>query len=164
MDAIEALHGSRVTACRAYLAALTKYRHCDWTTTHAVFKRGEMTLAEAFALAHPEHYSGHILEVRVRGPRTFPPLPTAVEAECGSRLIWGYECSLPGGFAADHIFPWSLGGPTDPTNRVTLCTTHNQLKGSDVHAYPWERGRPTWLEPLLDRVAQVLRGALPSSP
>lgn len=43
-------------------------------------------------------------------------------ANCGSELVPGWH--------ADHINPWSAGGPTDATNGQALCPTCNLSKGS----------------------------------
>jgi 5-methylcytosine-specific restriction endonuclease McrA len=49
----------------------------------------------------------------------------------------GGECvlckvSLAGGFHADHIVPWSVGGPTTITNGQALCPRCNMSKGASL--------------------------------
>jgi hypothetical protein len=156
MDVTAALFAERIDTCREYLAALKELEDCDWGHEYALHKGGNKSLVEAMALIHPSHYEGRILADDVRGDRTFPPLRSSAGVRCGADVVWGYSCAETQGFAADHLFPYSLGGPTESTNRVTLCTFHNQLKGNDVHAYPWERGTPGWLDALLDRISHVL--------
>ena len=43
-------------------------------------------------------------------------------------IIWG-RCSADA-TEADHVFPWSRGGPTVVSNGQALCTHHNRSKGS----------------------------------
>lgn len=50
-------------------------------------------------------------------------------------LTAGGQCSLCGeslipGWHADHVMPWSLGGPTDVINGQALCARCNLRKGS----------------------------------
>lgn len=42
---------------------------------------------------------------------------------------------------ADHIHPWSQGGPTDVTNGQALCATCNLRKGNNLNAdrYAWQQ-------------------------
>lgn len=48
-------------------------------------------------------------------------------------LLWG-RCDKPA-TDADHIYPWSKGGPTVIANGQALCRTHNVGKGSRTP--PW---------------------------
>ncbi|MBU3995410.1 MAG: HNH endonuclease [Actinobacteria bacterium] len=50
-------------------------------------------------------------------------------------LMWG-RCSEPA-TEADHIYPWSKGGPTLVSNGQALCRSHNVSKGSTTP--PWWR-------------------------
>lgn len=77
-----------------------------------------------------------------------------VGGRCQSVDLWGYECPLTEeGFEADHLFPRSLGGPATAANQVWLCRVHNQWKGTDLIHFPWERGRPSWLDQQVERMA-----------
>ena len=44
---------------------------------------------------------------------------------CGKKLDFN-------DFAVDHVFPWSKGGKTEPSNLQILCKTCNQKKGARV--------------------------------
>lgn len=101
-------------------------------------------------LAHPEIAT---LEKTAYGGDTFDPL--VFSEECQSDRLWGYECPFRGSeFAADHLFPRSLGGPTDARNRLNLCRWHNTAKSMDVHVFPWEEGIPDWVPQLLRVLAR----------
>ena len=78
--------------------------------------------------------------------------------KCRSMLLWGYECPFEdiNQLAADHCFPYSLGGPTLATNKIYLCKWHNQIKAGDIHIFPWELGEPQWLLPMIDRIKRLL--------
>jgi hypothetical protein len=54
-------------------------------------------------------------------------------SEAAFFLIWG-RCSSEATHA-DHVYPWSKGGPTTPANGQALCKHHNRAK-SDVTP-PW---------------------------
>ena len=47
--------------------------------------------------------------------------------------VWG-RCSAAA-TEADHVYPWSRGGPTVPSNAQALCGQHNRSKGA---------ARPPW--------------------
>lgn len=115
------------------------------------------------ALLHPEHISNldlpshkNVSQITqdVQGPRSFP---SGIAAEkCKAHLIWGYNCSLDGELQQDHLFPYSLGGPTYGGNRITLCRYHNMVKSNDIHCFPWE-GFDTWIAPWLENQVRKLR-------
>lgn len=71
---------------------------------------------------------------------------------CQSEILWGYKCELEGEIEVDHLFPYSLGGPSNGSNKLHLCRLHNRLKSSDIHFYPWEKGEPAWLEVVLGKI------------
>lgn len=108
------------------------------------------------ALGNPEVQT---IERSVYGNKTFETL--AFSEPCGARRLWGYACPFERAeIAADHLFPRSLGGPTDPRNRLTLCRWHNTAKSMDIHIYPWEEGIPEWLPQLLGVLSRWLRPAV----
>jgi hypothetical protein len=79
------------------------------------------------------------------------------DGRCDAHLLWGYECTFPRGETeADHLFPRWLGGPTEPTNRLVLCKTHNRSKAGDIHLYPWEDDLPEWLLPRIGKIGAAL--------
>ena len=43
-------------------------------------------------------------------------------------LVWG-RCAEPA-IEADHVYPWSRGGPTTLSNGQALCRGHNRRKGA----------------------------------
>lgn len=48
-------------------------------------------------------------------------------------LAWG-RCDAPA-VEADHVVPWSRGGPTVASNGQALCRAHNRSKGAMVPAW-----------------------------
>jgi hypothetical protein len=88
-----------------------------------------------------------------------PQDPGAADMGCSCSLIWGYPCHLTRPqVVADHVFPYSFGGPSTGDNKIFLCGLHNSVKGADIHLFPWERGEPIWLNPLLSRLKQRMEG------
>lgn len=113
------------------------------------------------AAIHPKHYSEFApltgSSCPVRGPRSMPIDAGVRSAGCCCHVIWGYPCHFEHPMlAADHLFPFSFGGPSSGANKIFLCSLHNQSKGSDIHLYPWELGEPQWLSPLFQRVERIL--------
>jgi hypothetical protein len=150
----------RHAAALEYLTMLQRSLQMEWTGGLDEFNESG-ALVLGFALIHPAHYSD-VLEIEaVLGPRIFAPEIAQGRATCGSALLWGYHCPLEIGtdntIVGDHLFPYALGGPTVPANKILLCARHNSLKGCDVHVFPWERrAEPEWLRPLLARIAMRL--------
>lgn len=97
-----------------------------------------------------------------RGPRRFPAARPSQISSCeASRLTPGSVCSLPWSECQlDHVWPYSLGGPTVPGNRAVLCATHNQIKAAFVLLTP--DAPPDWLEPLETRLEMLATSALRS--
>jgi hypothetical protein len=147
---------TRISLARDYLEALARTFQSDWLDLYQQYKEGQLPLTDAMALAHPENYPELHDGIDIRGERAFPPLRHPHGLRCESALIWGYTCGLDpaGALAADHLFPWAMGGPTVATNQVMLCRYHNLVKTSDVHVYPWERGEPQWLREVVDTLAR----------
>lgn len=130
----------RTAVAGDYYAALGRAFDEGWPATLQRFL-GSREWTVGLALVHPDWIHELDLEPRsltaVFGPRDFTDKPLAND-RCESRLIWGYECPLPRDLQIDHLFPYALGGATLPGNRIHLCRNHNNLKGVDVHVYPWE--------------------------
>jgi hypothetical protein len=59
----------------------------------------------------------------------------------------------------DHLFPYSLGGPTIAVNAIYLCRRHNLGKSVDIHLIPWEEGFP-WVDGILNNLATKLHNRL----
>lgn len=136
-----------------YLKALEKSFQVGWSETFTI---GEKTVFEKLALLHPlhikeldlpSHQSVEKIQESFQGPRRFSK-PLGGNS-CQSALLWGYDCELKGELQQDHLFPYSLGGPTFQTNRIFLCNYHNMVKSSDIHCYPWD-SIDSWTEPWLD--------------
>lgn len=67
--------------------------------------------------------------------------------------LWGYACEFSHRpMHQDHMFPYALGGATNPGNLLTLCDVHNLAKGHDIHVYPWPAEVPAWVEEAISRL------------
>lgn len=144
----------RTNSTVRYLEALDKSLHMGWLESYKLQKKSRFV---QLALLHPLHFQeldlpGHQtvkkIQEAIQGPRSFPT-PLGGHS-CDSSLLWGYECGLNAEIQQDHLFPYSLGGPTLQTNRIFLCSYHNMVKSSDIHCYPWE-SIDQWTRPWLER-------------
>lgn len=145
---------ARILAARAYIESLEYTFASDWLELYDRYTNGLLGIHEALALAHPQSYPDLSDGVDIRGNRAFTSQRNRHGLRCSSGLIWGYECTLNSPqLTADHLFPWSMGGPTAASNQLVLCHYHNLVKTSDVHVYPWELGEPAWLRALLQNLA-----------
>ena len=148
----------RTKSASDYLKALDKSLQQGWLKS---FRGGAHTIFEQLALLHPEHleelglpshWTVQSIQQSIQGVRSFAS--PVLNSACDAHLIWGYECELSGDIQQDHLFPYSLGGPTVARNRVFLCKYHNMVKSSDIHCYPWE-SVDKWAKPWL--AGQILR-------
>ena len=139
-----------------YLGAVFGPARQDWPRGYRLYKRGQLSAPLALALAHPSYYSEHVSQELICGARAFSPRVFRKEELCASSLLWGYSCTCAVDRHADHLFPYSCGGPTDARNLVILCSVHNRMKNDDIHVFPWERPAPSWLDELLDRINRHL--------
>jgi hypothetical protein len=149
----ESLIPRRIAHARRYIEALEWSQGVRWPEEYQRYVAGNLEVEEAVALAHPMHYGPNSPE-RVRGQRSFGGEPGLSARPCGAERLWGYTCPRihESALAADHLFPYALGGPTLGTNKLYLCSFHNQVKTSDIHLYPWEEGEPPWLAATLKLV------------
>jgi len=149
----------RIDTASAYIDAVEQSFQNNWLEQYESYRRGKLSLPEAAALAHAYHYEHLDLTSTVRGPRTFAKEVGMEWIKCRAEFIWRYTCgrTLEIGIAADHLFPYSLGGPTLGSNKIYLCALHNQMKSNDVHLYPWEIGEPIWLKDCLEAIWRFKR-------
>jgi hypothetical protein len=135
----------RFLTAREYLVQLKRLENTVWIDAYVDFEKNNNEIL-GLALLHPGHYkelelpiglSAEKLLREIQGPRIFDF--RLAGDQCASQLLWGYECPLHDvPIQQDHLFPFSLGGPTVGANRVPLCRYHNMVKGSDIHCFPWE--------------------------
>lgn len=164
---------SRIDDARVYLDELEDSFRRGWWATYR--ERGS-SIFRAVALIHPDHlleidgqrdFHADDARCRLQGPRQFSAVGQPAVRGCQSELIWGYCCNLDGGLQQDHLFPYSLGGPTVATNQIGLCRYHNMVKTSDIHCYPWEQveARMTpWLPGQIEKVRRVFEIYSPGIP
>lgn len=156
----------RIGRAHEYLCALAASFERPWAEAVRQARAGEDWLP-LLALAHPDHYKEcerylreyHVQRIcPVRGARSFEMEVGLDTLACAAERIWGYACPIARSDkpAADHLFPFSLGGPTLASNKVHLCRWHNQIKAADIHVYPWELGQPPWLDDVLKRISRFM--------
>ena len=129
-----------------------------WRRTHDLYLAKNDDSFLGLALIHPDHLKtldGDQQQIRtqIQGSRSFKEgLKTG---KCQSELLWGYECPLKNAeLQTDHLFPFSLGGPTTGNNSMTLCKYHNMVKSNDIHCYPWEESQiryEVWLPHIIEK-------------
>ena len=149
----ESVFLSRIESARQYVSALHKSYTLEWLDQYSQYQQGRLSTEGTMALLHPNHYQGHFAKQEdPRGKRIFSG--SEFNAACQAELVWNCPCPLPNDEpkVSDHIFPWSLGGPTVAENRVMLCRWHNEVKAGDVHLFPWEEGLPGWVDGLINRI------------
>lgn len=143
-----------------YFIALTEFSSLDWPDLYSDYVCGKIAFPKTYALLSPSRY----LELGVNqeaicGKRSFYLAPERTVEVCQASVIWGYECrnNGRGTVHADHLFPFSRGGITDPRNQIFLCGQHNSAKGSDFHCYPWERGEQEWVREVIERINSAIK-------
>lgn len=148
---------ARIEAAQQYLAALDQLAASCWVNSYEDYKRGRASLPAAMALLHPRWYDNdEAVKKTILGPRAFTREQGLAGVPCQAATIWGYECGREAGeCAADHLFPYSAGGPTLGSNKLYLCALHNQLKGNDIHLFPWERVEPEWVAQKLQMINKL---------
>ncbi len=80
---------------------------------------------------------------------------------CQYQLPGGTKCGTKCGWSdwhADHIMPWSKGGPTTVANGQVLCPKHNLAKGSGVPA-----GAPSSEPEAMLKMAESTAGHVPKT-
>lgn len=150
------LIAKRFECAQEYLEILEGSFKLDWETLYVNVITHSNWVYRLSAI-HPRHYQDYVRSephcCPVRGMRGMAIDGGAKVGGCQCRLVWGYDCSFDKlRLEADHLFPYSFGGPSAGQNKIYLCTLHNQAKGSDIHLYQWELGEPVWLSAVLERV------------
>lgn len=151
---------NRIERGEEYLWALEKFQNWKWDEILAEYREGKLSLPQAMVLVHPDYYEDRENEVgqSIRGPRSFSARAGQHATDCMADQIWLSGCPLANHevIHSDHIFPYSLGGPTVAENQLFLCPVHNRSKASDIHLFPWERGEPRWLATQVERIRNLL--------
>lgn len=148
----------RIENSKKYLYALSSAKYWDWKDQYNKFLERKLTLAESMVLVHPMFYEDEAIDFNPRGNRYFSEEIITSSTLCQSDKIWGYACETSIGtkFHGDHLWPYSLGGPTISDNKALLCDTHNLMKGNDIHFYPWELGLPSWFNMILETINRFI--------
>ena len=150
----------RIERGEKYLLALEEFQSREWSDILADYRKGRLATPQAMVLVHPDFYKERENEVgeRIRGPRNFSTTVGRHAAACMADKIWLSVCPLenPEDVHSDHLFPYSLGGPTLAANQLFLCPVHNRSKANDIHLFPWEQGEPSWLNIQINRIQNLL--------
>ena len=101
------------------------------------------------ALIHPDYrYDIHGQSIVIRDSQRSKFKPRVTSERCKiNELIQGVKCPYQSSFeksVADHLWPHSLGGPTIPLNKLTLCSQCNTQKSNSPLLFPG-RNVPRWL-------------------
>ena len=143
----------RVGAAVEYLAALEEFMNAEWNSVYVRLINGQLSIPQKLAAINPMLYDGIIQQHEICGLRTYSSSVMSAGQSCMSWKMWGYKCPFHSPvLEADHLFPYSLGGPTDPRNLVLLCKYHNRVKAADIHLYPWEGGCSPWVVEMAERI------------
>ena len=156
----------RYESASKYLQTLERSLDSGWQVAFSNCGTHGGSLFEKLSLLHPSHLeqlslpsylSGGRARTEIQGPRSFAPGPS--RKPCQSSLLWGYECPLDQSASQeDHLFPYSLGGPTVGGNRISLCRYHNMVKTCDIHCFPWEvaDGRcESWIDLQINKMKEL---------
>lgn len=151
----------RIEHGEEYLLALEELLDSEWNEIFAAHSEGKLRLPQSMVLLHPSFYKERERETgiaAIRGTRRFTRDAGPGHTNCMADQIWLSSCPLekPGALHSDHLFPYSLGGPTLAANQLFLCPVHNRSKTNDVHLFPWEKGEPSWLAEQVDRIRRLI--------
>lgn len=151
---------TRIERGEEYLLALEEFQSWKWSEILAKYRKRKLTLPQAMVLVHPAFYEDRDAKVRqlIQGPRSFSTSAGQHVADCMADQIWLSACPLENSEAvhSDHLFPYSLGGPTLAENQLFLCPVHNRSKANDIHLFPWEQSEPKWLALQIERIRNLL--------
>jgi hypothetical protein len=131
---------ARVERGAQYFIALSRAFQSSWRQVREGIERDNelRSATELLPLLHPEWLNSLAQREAAQGRRAFPGTP-ARSARCQSSLLWGYSCPFDAPLEVDHLFPYTLGGPsTSHGNSLVLCREHNRMKAHDIHVLPWE--------------------------
>ena len=123
---------------------------------------GHVLLHPDFSVDREENEFRKSLDSR----RRMVVLPEEKDGDCRLSVINGEECIFNqytryrGDLVGDHIWPYSLGGPSNSRsdltrNRAMLCKNCNSAKSSGIHVYHW-KVQP-WLDERLHNIARRMR-------
>lgn len=118
-------------------------------------------------LAHPDFMfdrKGRNIRKLLDRTRSQITIEREKKGRCRIDLLIGMECpfnefpSIRGDLQGDHLWPYSLGGPSNSrndraVNRILLCPNCNRSKSSGIIMYNWKI--PPWLENRLREISEI---------
>lgn len=139
----------RFEIAERYLAYCAEGQPTNWNRlARKALRHHDVPLA--MSLIHPDNLP--LQQFAHRDPRAFSTTIDPHNAVCEAHKFWGVACGETENLHADHDWPYSLGGPTNPANLTWLCRVHNLCKGADIHCWPWElmKDPPNWVSDILE--------------
>ncbi|MDH5401957.1 MAG: HNH endonuclease [Candidatus Heimdallarchaeota archaeon] len=149
-----------------YIKQLNNLPVENWENLYNKFNKNKNDLVSLMILIHPENYN-HLIKIPgisdPRGNRYFDNTVFSIDRnqnKCDSIKIFGYICPLKNSdenkINIDHLWPFSLGGPTEVSNGIFLCKIHNNFKHNDIHNIDENLLLNfTWLEELLSKIKNL---------
>lgn len=126
--------------------------------------RGSLTIAEKFALVHPDFWGHGFLPTRKDRKKNHPISSdssfsmVAQRGKCANvDCEWEEQFPI---YEAGHIWPDKFGGPEISENSECQCFTCNRMASFSIEDLPWEEWEetpPRWLEPMMTKISITLR-------
>jgi len=134
----ETIYKYRVNAARQYIVELHEALRMGWryyyNNLELKYYKDNCTYINAMVLLHPWLFDMYPATLELRGSRNFSRNELKAIDKCAAEHLWGYSCSYEHyELAADHVFPYSLGGVSTTENMLYLCKFHNAMKSNDIH-------------------------------
>lgn len=146
----------RLNSAHSFFNQMAVLQSLDWLSEYERLQAINFPVPETMTLLNPRHWNHIAPRDAVLGKAQFSNVELS-DAKCDGIKIWGYECPLDSqAIHIDHVFPYSLGGPTILENALFLCATHNIAKSADIHLIPWEEGF-SWMPGLLAKIFQLIK-------
>jgi hypothetical protein len=145
---------ARINSAYEYLSYLQELEtgNVSWKDGLNQYEAGSLSFAKAMTLINPRFCPA--ISTNVQGVRRFLEEPGFSSMKCQSDILWGYDCPIGSrALHADHLFPYTLGGPTIGANKIYLCSDHNSMKSCDLHFYSWE-SKAEWLDAQIRLIAR----------
>lgn len=126
-------------------------------------ERGSLSIAEKFALVHPDFWGHGYLPTRKDRKRHQPIRSDGSFSTVANRRKCANEdCEWEGDFIyeAGHIWPDKFGGPEISENSACQCFTCNRMASYSIEDLPWEEWEetpPRWLESMMTEISITLR-------
>lgn len=157
------LYCDTIRELRAYIGRPHKVLSEVWMRIYYTIEQddSETTLPVFLALIHPDFYYDRLgrdcrLNLSIPHPRTRERMPRNVKQNrCRLDVLIGEKCPLQRvgqETVCDHLWPYSLGGPSILDNQLELCDECNRQKSNSPYLFPGN-AIPNWLN---DRIRDLV--------